>query len=185
MSTPTPLRQVRALYDDTTIRMYQAYNHAIADAALAAGTFVGPFKRDRMTWIKPSFCWMMYRSSFGRKDAGQARILAIDITRAGFEWALANASLSHGPELDKGKPVRVQWDPERNIKLGRLEHRSIQVGLSGRAVGLYVDEWIQRITDVTSLAHEVDRTRDPSLLPLELPYPVPPDIAGRLGLSQA
>ena len=28
------LRQIRASYTDTTIRVYQAYSHAIADAAL-------------------------------------------------------------------------------------------------------------------------------------------------------
>ncbi|WP_422570328.1 DUF4291 family protein, partial [Erwinia billingiae] len=29
-----------------------------------------------MTWIKPSFLWMMYRSGWGMKDPGQKRILA-------------------------------------------------------------------------------------------------------------
>jgi hypothetical protein len=45
---------------------------------------------ERMTWIKPSFLWMMYRSGWGKKDSGQNRILAIDITREGFEWVLEN-----------------------------------------------------------------------------------------------
>jgi hypothetical protein len=61
---PVPERQVRALFDEETITVYQAYGHEIADAALEAGTFVPPFKRDRMTWIKPSFLWMMHRSSW-------------------------------------------------------------------------------------------------------------------------
>ncbi|MDI8083747.1 DUF4291 domain-containing protein [Salmonella enterica subsp. enterica serovar Kentucky] len=26
-----------------------------------------------MTWIKPSFLWMMYRSHWGTKDPGQKR----------------------------------------------------------------------------------------------------------------
>ncbi|WP_267877653.1 DUF4291 family protein [Massilia frigida] len=91
-----PLRQIRAVFDDATIRVYQAYSNVIADAALAAGTFVSPpFKMERMTWIKPSFLWMMYRAGWGFKDAGQQRILAIDISREGFEWALANGCLSH------------------------------------------------------------------------------------------
>jgi hypothetical protein len=84
----TPYRQVRAAYDDTTIRFYQAYRDEIA------GTFVAPFKRDRMTWIKPSFRWMLYRSGWARKDPGQERVLAIDITRGGFEWALRSACLN-------------------------------------------------------------------------------------------
>ena len=88
-----PQYQIRAVYDEYTIRVYQAYNDQIADAALANGTFVSPpFKRDRMTWIKPSFLWTMYRAGSGFKDEGQRRILAIDIGREGFEWALALAA---------------------------------------------------------------------------------------------
>ena len=47
-----------------------------------------------MTWIKPSFLWMMHRSGWATKP-GQERVLAIEITRAGFEWALSHAALSH------------------------------------------------------------------------------------------
>src|SRR5688500_2997200 len=49
-----PYQQIRAVHDDTTIRVYQAYCDQIADAALAHGRFVAPFSRSRMTWIKPS-----------------------------------------------------------------------------------------------------------------------------------
>ena len=91
----TPFRQIRATHADRTIRVYQAYSDDIAEAALAVGTFVRPFKRTRMTWIKPSFRWMLYRSGWARKDAGQARILAIDIARDRFEWALQNASVRY------------------------------------------------------------------------------------------
>lgn len=178
-----PQREIRAVYDADTIRVYQAYGDPIADAALAAGRFVAPFRLGRMTWIKPSFRWMMYRSGFGLKDAGQRRILAIDITRAGFLWALRHASLSHGPALDTSQPVRVQWDPERNLDLGRLDHRSIQVGLSGEAARRYAEEWIVRLSEVTALAHEVHATRDPALLPPERPFPVPPDVAAALGME--
>lgn len=159
-----PVRQIRAAYDDKTIRVYQAYSDAIADSALQYGTFVSPpFKMDRMTWIKPSFLWMMYRAGWGKKDAGQKRILAIDITREGFEWALAHSCLSHfepgtyatkeeWQKIKEHSPVRIQWDPERDLHLQPLEHRAIQIGLSGEAVRLYVNEWIQGITDVTTLA---------------------------------
>ena len=87
-------RRVRAKYTDSSITVYQAYPPPIADAALLAGAFVPPFKRERMTWIKPSFLWMMYRSGWATKP-GQERVLAITISREGFEWALAHASLSH------------------------------------------------------------------------------------------
>jgi hypothetical protein len=126
---------------------------------------VPPFKSGRMTWIKPSFLWMMYRSGWATKP-GQERVLAIQITREGFEWALSNSSLSHHDpavyanhaewaERKKTTPVRVQWDPERSLLLGPLDHRAIQVGLSGDAVRHYVRDWTVSISDVTELAREI------------------------------
>src|SRR5262245_58922689 len=91
-----PEREIRAEYDERTIRVYQAYSHQIADSALKHQTFVSPpFSMTRMTWIKPSFLWMMYRAGWGEKDDGQRRILAIDITHEGFDWAIANSAPSH------------------------------------------------------------------------------------------
>jgi len=183
-----PERQVRAVYDADTIRVYQAYGDPIADSALAAGTFVEPaFKMSRMTWIKPSFLWMMYRCGWGRKDSGQNRVLAIDITRDGFAWALANSCSSHPKGLSraearalmKNNPVRVQWDPERDLHHRALRHRSIQVGLTREAVQHYVNDWIVRIEEVTALVNEIgdlvatgddDKARE--LLPIERPYPI-------------
>lgn len=182
------LREIRAVYDDKTIRVYQAYSDAIADSALQHQTFVSPpFKLERMTWIKPSFLWMMYRAGWGYKDEGQKRILAIDITRDGFEWALANSCPSHSEpgmsskeweQLKNRSPVRIQWDPERDLQLRPLRHRTIQIGLSKEAVQLYVSEWIQRITDVTSLSHMLHRMLEEgrtdsakSALPNEAIYP--------------
>lgn len=182
-----PQRQIRAVYDDTTIRVYQAYSDAVADTALAKGTFVSPpFKMERMTWIKPSFLWMMYRAGYGFKDEGQKRILAIDITREGFEWALAHGCLSHADSTmnkeeweskKNASPVRIQWDPERDLLLQPLPHRAIQIGLSKEAVDLYVNQWIHRITDLTPLVHDicalVDEDRFDEAkekLPVERPY---------------
>lgn len=183
----TPQCQIRAVYQERTIRVYQAFGDEIADAALAKGTFVSPpFKMSRMTWIKPSFLWMMYRSGWGYKDRGQNRVLAIDISRAGFEWALEHSCPSHpGNSMSEGdwiklkahSPVRIQWDPERDLHLEPLPYRSIQIGLSGAAVELYVKEWIENISEVTALAHaiqssiscnELDQAR--AMLPQETVY---------------
>jgi hypothetical protein len=49
---------------------------------------------DRMTWVKPSFLWMMYRCSWAKNDKGQERVLAIDISREDFEWASSNSLLA-------------------------------------------------------------------------------------------
>ncbi len=186
--TPAPARQIRAVFDDTTIRVYQAYSQEIADAALGHGSLKSPpFKMGRMTWIKPSFLWMMYRAGWGFKDAGQSRILALDISRSGLAWALAHACASHPPQgmdtqewdaLKSRSPVRIQWDPERDLHHNALGHRSIQIGLSGDAVQRYVDEWIQKVTDITPLAHAIhakvqagDLAAATAMLPPERPYP--------------
>jgi Domain of unknown function (DUF4291) len=192
------MRQVRASFADTTITVYQAYSPEIAGPAVAAGRFVPPFKRQRMTWIKPSFLWMMYRCGWAEKP-GQERVLAVSLRREGFEWALAHACLSHFvPELYpdrqvwarklKQSPVRVQWDPERSLLLQPLPYRSVQVGLSGIAAVGYVDDWTAGITDVTDLAREIhglvrkgELDAAQRLLPQERPYPLPPEIAGQVG----
>ncbi len=179
------IHEIRAVYDYETIRVYQAYSDPIANAALAAGTFVSPFSMTRMTWIKPSFLWMMYRAGWGQKDESQKRMLAVDIQRTGFEWALRNSSPSHGPSLDKSKPVRVQWDPERTIELEKLPYRSIQIGLSGDAVRHYVDDWIVSIEDVSELAEQVRMTRDVAFVPRERPYPLNPELAAIVGVTPA
>ncbi len=188
MTSPIPYRQIRAVYDNKTIRVYQAYSDAIADSALERDTFVSPpFKMERMTWIKPSFLWMMYRAGWGKKDSGQKRILAIDITREGFEWALEHSLLSHQAKdydkeewlkIKKATPVRIQWDPERDLHLQPLEHRAIQIGLTNEAVPLYLNEWIQNITEVTGLATEIHSLVEANnleaamqKLPIEAAYP--------------
>lgn len=193
-----PLRQVRAVFDQSTITVYQAYSPAIAAPAVAAKTFVAPFKLERMTWIKPSFLWMMYRSGWGAKG-GQERILSIRITRAGFEEALSLACLSHFDpdvyadyetwvERKLTSPVRVQWDPERSTALQPLPWRSLQVGLGGVAARRYVNDWVTDITDITDItehAHDLRHlARQASdLLPPEMPYPLPPNIATNIGAA--
>lgn len=194
-----PKREIRASFTDETIRVYQAYPSAIADPAVAAQRFVPPFSLARMTWIKPSFFWTMYRSSWATK-VGQERVLAIDITRDGFEWALNHSCLSHfdanihesseaWKKLVQEAAVRVQWDPERNYQLARLDYRSLQVGLSGEAAELYVSEWIRCITDVTRLVHdlrELDISQRESasrcITNEERSYPLPQRLALQIGI---
>lgn len=191
-------RVIRAAYTTETVTVYQAYAPQIADAAVRAGAFVAPFSRDRMTWIKPSFGWMMHRSGWAGKP-GQERVLAIEITRGGFEWTLAHACLSRyqpgthdSPQawaaMQDASPVRVQWDPDRSLTGERLERRAIQVGLSGEAVHRYCDEWIRSITDITATVREggqlvrADRIADVSRdLPAEKAYPLGLALARRIG----
>lgn len=184
-SANPPLRQIRARYDDHSITVYQAYSPAIAVPAAAAGRFVPPFKLDRMTWIKPSFLWMMYRCAWATKP-GQEHVLAIRLTREGFERALAQACLSSfDPDvyadhevwrrIKDRSPVRVQWDPERTPDLAPLPWRTIQIGLGRDVVREYVEEWTLGIDDITDEVRSIHEagTVDCTRLPQERPYPLP------------
>ncbi|MFD7939600.1 DUF4291 domain-containing protein [Streptomyces sp. NPDC059755] len=184
-----PQHRIRAAHSESTITVYQAYSPEIGLPAVRDGRFPAAWKRDRMTWIKPSFMWMMYRCGWGLKE-GQETVLAVEISREGFEWALRHACLSHYvPELHadqaewkrqlKQAPARVQWDPERDLHFNALPYRSLQLGLAGEATVRYADEWIVGIEDVTPLAREVhaqvragELGRATELLPEERSYPV-------------
>lgn len=194
----TPNRQIRALQTAETITVYQAYGPAIGGPAGATGRFPAAFKRDRMTWIKPSFLWMMYRCGWATKP-GQEHVLAIEIRRSGFLWALRHSALSrfdssvHATreswERTRHQPVRLQWDPERDLHLNRLPHRSLQIGLSAEAVHLYLTTWITQITDITPQVHRIRNlittAQDPQpLLPTETPMDLPADVALSIGCTR-
>ncbi|HEY8898716.1 MAG TPA: DUF4291 domain-containing protein [Niastella sp.] len=191
-------RIIRAQYDENTITVYQAYNNAIGQSAVENKTFVSPpFKMDRMTWIKPSFLWMMYRSGWATKE-NQECILAIKIIREGLTWALENSCLAkydhhlHSSNKDwqlalKTSPVRVQWDPEKDIHLQPLPYRSIQIGLTGIAVEKYVNDWITGIEDITAnckqichLIAEGKTAEATSLLPVENYYALPANLVTKI-----
>ncbi|MFJ3666039.1 DUF4291 domain-containing protein [Streptomyces sp. NPDC090106] len=193
---PRPRHEIRAAYSASTITVYQAYPPHLGLPAARDGRFPAAWKRERMTWVKPSFLWMMYRCGWGTKE-GQEVVLAIEIERHGFDWALREACpSSHTPGVNADRatwqrelrraPARVQWDPERDLRLERLPHRSLQLGLRGEAVRRYADEWTVGIRDVTPLAHEIHalvRGGDPDaasrLLPEERPYPAGDEAVGR------
>ncbi len=181
-----PRHQIRAQFDDTSIVVYQAFNDEIADAALENQKFVRPFQLNRMTWIKPSFLWMMERCAYGTlKD--QERVLAIRMSLEGWTEALRNASLSTRGATES--PVRVQWDPERDLKGAKLAYRSIQVGIGPEIVKRYVDEWTLEIGDITDMVEELREMREmgkytaaTKLLPVERVWHPPADVAERLDM---
>ncbi len=184
-----PEFQIRADFDRETIVVYQAYSDHIADPALRNGRFVEPFSFNRMTWIKYSFLWLMHRSNWAEKS-GQERILAIRISRAGWEKALASTvltcfhptvhrSMDEWADSFANAKVHVQWDPERNIRGGALQHYSIQVGISRDLIREYNEEWITEIKDFTptvakmrSLIRSGDVKAATRHLPPEKAYPI-------------
>lgn len=194
------LNEIRADYNAQTITVYGAFSAGIARPALAAQRFVPPFSFYRMTWVKPSFLWLMERSNWAQKT-GQEHILAIRIRRSGWEKALAQGVLtSYTPGVHANPQswhrdfeqaiVHVQWDPERSIRGADLGYNSIQVGLSRHIIEEYVETWIAEIQDVTPLvkklhalmqASQVDKAK--KLLPAERVYPVTTTIARRLNMK--
>jgi hypothetical protein len=189
-------KRILAAFDETGVIVYQAFEPRIVQAAVTKGTFGVGFTRDRLTWIKPSFGWMLHRSDYATKHRQEA-VARIRITHEGFTAILSQAIPTYYdaalfPDeiewsccLDRSE-VRYQWDPARDLRGVRLEQRAIQLGMRGETVHRYVDEWILGIEDVTELAHAIgaeSRKRHPHFpdVPQECEYPVTEDLRYRLG----
>lgn len=188
---------IHAKYNENTVTVYQAFNNKIADEVLNEGRFGSSFNINRMTWIKPSFLWMMYRSGWGTKK-DQERVLSINIVREGFDLILSRAVLTkykskiHGTPAEwksklKNSEIRCQWDPDRDIYGNKLEKKAIQLGLSGGAVNQYLNEWICSINDISTTVCEWREqiklgTFEIMLLPTEIEYKVDYSLKKSLGM---
>ncbi len=149
---------------DENIIVYQAFNDRIADYAIKHQKFGGEdYSFARMTWIKPNFLWMMYRSGWAEKK-NQNRILAIEMTFEGFESLLSEGVLtsydqSFGDEqiwrekLDNSD-VRIQWDPDHNFKGEKLKRRAVQIGIKREALQKFNTQFIKSITDITKFVSQ-------------------------------
>ena len=189
---PRSGRHILAQFDDDTIVVYQAYRPEIGHFAAQNGRFGGAFSFARMTWIKPNFLWMMYRSGWGQKP-DQEVTLALRLTRAGFEWLLAEAVPSsyapdaYATEADwqaavRRSSVRLQWDPDHSPSGAPLERRAIQLGIRDAALTRMTDEFIVSITDVSDfVASQRGAPLDALELPRERVYPLPAPLVAHLG----
>lgn len=191
-------RQIYAHYDDEGIFVYQAFKPTIVAAALENGTFGAGFNMERMTWIKPSFAWMLYRSGYATKTRQEA-ILKIKLTHEGFKEILSQsvettfnphiyADVDEWRKTLKKSPVRHQWDPERNLRLGKIDRRAIQIGIRGWVVQQYVNEWIIGLEEVTELAHAIhtavkNKRKDLPDVPQERVYDIDDMLQKRLGVK--
>lgn len=198
---PETGRHILAQFDDTSIVVYQAYRPATGRFAAAHGYFGEGFSLNRMSWIKPNFLWMMYRSGWGTKE-GQEVTLAVRLKRSAFDEILAAAvhssflpdvypSEKEWQQAVEKSSVRLQWDPDHHPSGAKLERRAIQLGLRGDVLHHYAQDWIVNIEDISEFVRqqqEFVKAGDWSklLTPCEFVYPVSnSDIAKRLGLSAA
>ena len=196
---PESGRHILAQYDAETIFVYQAYRPEIGQFAAKHGHFGGDFKYTRMSWIKPNFLWMMYRSDWGRSE-GQEVILAIRLKRSFFDSLLSQAVPSSFTsalysDQDEWKTavrqsnVRLQWDPDHTPTGHKCERRAIQLGLRGDYLEAYGKCEALEVIDVSDF---VTQQRDNAanwnsgklLTPIEEAY-VPKDrsIAKHIGLE--
>src|SRR5437899_649854 len=136
---PNEGRHILAHFDETSVIVYQAYRNDIGRFAAQHGYFGGTFSYQRMSWIKPNFLWMMYRSGWGTKE-GQEVTLAVRLHRAFFDRILAQAVPStYVPQLYPDREawqeavthsdVRVQWDPDHDPSGAPQPRRAVQLGL--------------------------------------------------------
>jgi Domain of unknown function (DUF4291) len=177
-----------AQHDDDAVVVYQAYRPSIGNFAAASQHFLGGgFSLSRMSWIKPNFLWMMYRSGWATKP-GQEVVLAVWLQRAAFDQILAAAVPSSfdrdryadraaWSEAVKTSDVRVQWDPDHDPYGAPVERRAIQLGLRGDMIARYARDWIVEIQDISTQVHAMHAALkqgglDALVSPRETVYPV-------------
>ena len=184
---PETGKVILAQYDEDSVVVYQAYRPEIGDFAVKNGYFGGQFKLSRMSWIKPNFLWMMYRSGWASKQ-GQEVVLAVRLKRDAFDTILGLAiHSSYKPKIYQSRDewqsaiqssdVRLQWDPDHLPDGGKLERRAIQLGLRGTVLEKYSREWIIEINDVSDFVRQQRRNATSDrhanlIIPTERVYPV-------------
>lgn len=184
---PQTGRHIMAQFDQNRVIVYQAYRPTIGDFAISHQRFGGEFKMDRMTWIKPNFLWMMYRSGWGTKE-GQEITLAIHLKREAFEKYLAASvkssfdasrfeDQSHWKKAVEQSDSRLQWDPDHDPYGEKLERRAVQIGLRRTLVQSYVNDDILEIEDISEFVakqrqHVNNKTLDQLITPVENVYVV-------------
>lgn len=130
---------INAEWDEEGIYVYQAFNSGIADYAIKNQKFGGPlWGPSRMTWIKPSFAWVLYRSGYGRK-INQKRILKIKLSHSIFAKILAECSLANtmkNSDSAKNSTKNLKQDSTKNSTDNSTQNSinlpKTDIGSSGR-----------------------------------------------------
>ncbi len=186
---PKSGKHILAQYTEDTVVVYQAYRPAIGLFAMEKQYFGGEFSYTRMSWIKPNFLWMMYRSGWGEKQ-GQEITLAIHLKRNFFDNILLNAYPSKNiggiPTKDwarkiKTTDVRLQWDPDHGPRGQPLSRKAIQLGLRNKYLLPFKGEGIHKIENISTFVSEqraILKTSelDDLVVPEENVYEVSPEI---------
>lgn len=196
---PKEGRHILAQFDDTTVVVYQAYCPAIGRFVAENGTFGAGFSYSRMSWVKPNFLWMMYRSGWGTKE-NQEVTLALRVRRTFFDRLLSEAVPSswdreqfaaeeEWSQAVGRSSVRLQWDPDHQPSGAKLARRAIQLGLRGEVLEAFGRRELVEVIDLSEFVAE-QRTRFSTggaavlVTPRERAYvPADPAVAIRLRLA--
>ena len=176
---PQTGQHILAQFDDDSIVVYQAYRASIAQYAVEYQQFGGDFSYSRMSWIKPNFLWMMFRSGWAAKE-GQEHILAIKLRRTFFDEVLeAAVASSFGASgfnnheewqlAVANSDVRLQWDPDHDPHGACVTRRAVQLGLRGEMLRRYGTEAILSIEDITPFVIEQRAHLQSGLINLQTP----------------
>jgi len=161
---PAEGRHILAHHDAETIIVYQAYRPSIGEHAIKHGVFGNGFSYARMSWIKPNFLWMMYRSGWGTKE-GQETTLGLRLRREFFDRILAQAVASSLDQSDhtsreawraavETSQVRLQWDPDHDPPGNAVVRRAIQLGLRGAVLEDFGKRELLEVIDMTAFVAE-------------------------------
>jgi hypothetical protein len=196
---PAEGRHILAHCDDQTIIVYQAYSPAIADYAVRHDEFGGEFSHSRMSWIKPNFLWMMFRSGWGTK-ADQEATLGLRLRRSFFDTILEKAVASTFGKSDFAdmkswkaalarSEVRLQCAPDHGPNGEPLTRRAVQLGLRGETLRAFGTHELLQVIDMTAfVAKQRERLQSEGIAALDTPaeriyMPATAAISGRLGLA--
>ncbi len=200
---PSAGRHILAQFDAETIVVYQAYRPSIARHAALHQRLGGPeFSFGRMSWIKPNFLWMMFRSGLGHEarpgggaghphpaPRGSTAILAAAVPSSFVPEAAPEPGGMRRSDL-QGSDVRLQWDPDHHLSGAPVARRAIQLGLRGAMLRRFAEEWTVGVEDISELVaaqREVLRGRGAGQIeiPLEEVYwPTAAEAARRVGIER-
>jgi Domain of unknown function (DUF4291) len=152
-----PYRQVRAVFTDQTITVYQAFPPEIAGPAAAAGRFVPPFKR-------------------------QAVVPASGVPD-GAAWAARLRASPVRVQWDPERSPRLGGLPYRSLQVG-LSGAAVDSYVDRWTVGITdITPTVGAIrARLDGAAPDGgDEAAAATQLPAERPYPLPPDLAATIG----
>ena len=157
---PSSGKFIIAQFDHDSIIVYQAFKDSIAKFAVDNQKFGGPdYDFERMTWLKPSFLWMMYYSGWAKKE-NQENVLAIKMKRDGFDRILGHtvmASFSkklYGNSNDWERKLanadtHLRWEHYYGLHGEKTERYAAKIGIKGKMLQHYNNEWIEEIQNIT------------------------------------